>query len=103
LNRWAAAVDSVDCSARCVPWSRGIMATMYVTLKNQASADELNRLFLTHYEDNYFVRIRDLGKFSSTKEVSGSNFCDSGIAYDERTKRITIVLVIDNLVKGASW
>ena len=32
----------------------------------------------------------------------GSNFCDIGLAYDERTNRIMVVSVIDNLMKGAA-
>ncbi|MCF2132401.1 N-acetyl-gamma-glutamyl-phosphate reductase, partial [Strepomyces sp. STD 3.1] len=48
------------------------------------------------------VRVRPLGEFPATKEVSGSNYCDIGIDYDERTNRVTIVSVIDNLVKGAA-
>jgi len=59
-------------------------------------------LFHDSYANNYFVRIRETGTFPSTKEVSGSNFCDISLAYDERTNRITVVSVIDNLVKGAS-
>ncbi|MED4970831.1 N-acetyl-gamma-glutamyl-phosphate reductase, partial [Parageobacillus toebii] len=35
-------------------------------------------------------------------EVYGSNYCDIGVAYDERTGRVTVVSVIDNLVKGAA-
>ncbi|MCD2525545.1 N-acetyl-gamma-glutamyl-phosphate reductase, partial [Bacillus licheniformis] len=32
----------------------------------------------------------------------GSNFCDIGVTVDERTNRVTIVSVIDNLMKGAA-
>ena len=49
-----------------------------------------------------FVRIRRIGDYPSTKEVYGSNYCDIGLSYDERTGRIIIVSVIDNLVKGAA-
>lgn len=34
--------------------------------------------------------------------MRGSNYCDMGIAYDERTGRVTIVSVIDNMMKGAA-
>src|SRR5699024_12637482 len=64
--------------------------------------DVLWELFSERYQDAYFVRVRNKGLFPSTKEVFGSNFCDIGIAYDERTQRITVVSVIDNLVKGAA-
>ncbi|HLQ96242.1 MAG TPA: N-acetyl-gamma-glutamyl-phosphate reductase [Pseudogracilibacillus sp.] len=102
LNRWNPEVGAVTFTTHLVPMTRGIMTTMYATVKKQTTAEQIHQLFQKHYEDHYFVRIRDLGKFPSTKEVSGSNFCDIGIAYDERTNRVTVVSVIDNLVKGAS-
>jgi N-acetyl-gamma-glutamyl-phosphate reductase len=34
--------------------------------------------------------------------VKGSNYCDIGITVDDRTGRIIVVSVIDNLVKGAA-
>jgi N-acetyl-gamma-glutamyl-phosphate reductase len=48
------------------------------------------------------VRIRPAGKWPATKEVLGSNYCDIGISVDERTNRVTVISVIDNLVKGAA-
>ncbi|MNJ75870.1 N-acetyl-gamma-glutamyl-phosphate reductase [compost metagenome] len=48
------------------------------------------------------MRIREAGKWPATKEVFGSNYCDIGFAVDHRTGRLTIVSVIDNVVKGAA-
>ena len=48
------------------------------------------------------MRIRNKGNFPSVKEVSGSNYCDIGMHVDERTGRLTLVSVIDNLMKGAA-
>jgi N-acetyl-gamma-glutamyl-phosphate reductase len=48
------------------------------------------------------VRVLAQGSFPSTAFVRGSNFCDLGIALDQRTNRIIVVSAIDNLVKGAS-
>lgn len=85
-----------------VPMTRGIMATMYATLK----ADVTEEQFIAQYEQYYagrpFVRIRPKGQWPATKEVWGSNYCDIGFSVDARTKRVTIISVIDNLVKGAA-
>jgi len=54
------------------------------------------------YKNSPFVRVRPLHTYPSIKEVTGSNFCDIGINVDERTGRLTIVSVIDNLMKGAA-
>ena len=36
------------------------------------------------------------------KDVRGTNYCDIHVTFDNRTKMIIIVSVIDNLVKGAA-
>lgn len=102
LLNWDGKIKPVTFSTHLVPMTRGIMATMYVELIHQTTFDDLYQLYLDRYKDSYFVRIREKGSFPTTKDVYGSNFCDIGLAYDERTNRMTIVSVIDNLVKGAS-
>lgn len=102
LSGWNAAIKPISFSTHLVPMSRGIMATMYVKPKTETSIDKLVDLYHDAYQDHAFVRIRPKGTFPSTKEVFGSNYCDIGLAYDERTNRIMIVSVIDNLVKGAA-
>ncbi len=102
LSHWNSNIEAVTFSTHLVPMTRGIMATMYANVSKEVNLEELFNLYHKSYEDNYFVRIREKGSFPSTKEVSGSNFCDISLAYDERTNRITIVSVIDNLMKGAA-
>ncbi|WHY83140.1 N-acetyl-gamma-glutamyl-phosphate reductase [Siminovitchia fortis] len=85
-----------------VPMTRGIMATIYVSLKFDSSQEEINEIYNEFYKDEPFIRVRKNGIFPATKEVYGSNFCDMGIGMDTRTGRVTIVSVIDNLMKGAA-
>lgn len=82
------------------PMTRGIMATVYSTAREMISNKELQALYKEMYKDSYFIRIRD--SIPCTKDVYGSNFCDIYPAFDERTNRITIISVIDNLIKGAA-
>ncbi|HOG08823.1 MAG TPA: Asd/ArgC dimerization domain-containing protein, partial [Syntrophales bacterium] len=49
-----------------------------------------------------FVRICRSGNFPNLAAVRGSNYCDIGVTVDERTGRVIVVSVIDNLVKGAA-
>ena len=42
------------------------------------------------------------GAFPNVTQVTGSNYVDIGLTYDERTSRFIIIAAIDNLVKGAS-
>lgn len=93
---------TVSFSTHLIPMTRGIMVTMYADVKEKMNTSELVLLYEKMYQDHPFVRIRKEGIFPSTKEVFGSNYCDIGLMVDERTGRITVISVIDNLVKGAS-
>ncbi|MCP8617317.1 N-acetyl-gamma-glutamyl-phosphate reductase [Salirhabdus salicampi] len=92
----------ISFSAHLVPMTRGIMCTMYGNLRASTSEDQLIDLYNNYYEQEPFVRIRPKGSWPSTKEVYATNYCDIGFMVDERTKRVTIVAVIDNVVKGAA-
>ncbi|KIL72412.1 N-acetyl-gamma-glutamyl-phosphate reductase [Bacillus badius] len=102
LLLWDHKVSPVTFSTHLLPITRGIMTTMYAQLKKTMTATELHQLYEEAYADDFFVRVRPLGEFPGVKEVAGSNFCDIGITVDERTNRVTIVSVIDNLMKGAA-
>lgn len=85
-----------------VPMTRGIMTTMYGELNGTRTEQDFIDLYRQFYEGRRFVRIREAGKWPATKEVYGSNYCDIGFAVDARTGRVTIISVIDNVVKGAA-
>ncbi|PIK25921.1 N-acetyl-gamma-glutamyl-phosphate reductase [Bacillus pumilus] len=102
LREWNPQTANITFSTHLVPMTRGIMATMYTQLKSDVTKEELMKRMKGFYEDSYFVRVRDHGVYPQTKEVYGSNFCDIGFHLDERTGRLTIVSVIDNLMKGAA-
>lgn len=85
-----------------IPMTRGIMCTIYVKLKDASLTEEVQEIYNEFYENKPFVRIRPAGSIPATKEVLGSNYCDIGLHVDPRTKRLTIISVIDNLVKGAA-
>lgn len=82
--------------------TRGIMSTMYARMNGTYRDEDFVKLYREHYEGRPFVRVRDKGIWPTTKEVYGSNYCDIGFAADERTGRVTIISVIDNVVKGAA-
>ncbi|MFC4777798.1 N-acetyl-gamma-glutamyl-phosphate reductase [Paenibacillus sp. GCM10023252] len=85
-----------------VPMTRGILSTMYAKVTGEHSTADFIQLYRNYYEGRRFVRIRPEGSYPATKEVWGSNYCDIGFHVDPRTGRVTIVSVIDNLVKGAA-
>jgi N-acetyl-gamma-glutamyl-phosphate reductase len=86
-----------------IPITRGMMCTIVAqVVKQNASSESLHEAFRQFYEGEPFVRVRPLGRYPATKEVMGSNYCDIGMLFDDRTGRVTVVSVIDNLGKGAA-
>jgi N-acetyl-gamma-glutamyl-phosphate reductase len=94
--------QAITFTTHLVPMTRGIMCTIHANLTDGMTTNDVLRLYKEFYQAHPFVRVRSEGMFPSTKEVLGSNFCDIGLHVDTRTGRLTIVSVIDNLVKGAS-
>lgn len=93
---------TVTFTTHLVPMTRGIMSTMYAGMNGTYSERDFVELYRQYYAGRPFVRVREAGVLPATKEVSGSNYCDIGFSADARTGRVTIVSVIDNIVKGAA-
>ncbi|HDX9649763.1 N-acetyl-gamma-glutamyl-phosphate reductase [Bacillus wiedmannii] len=102
LAEWNRNTKPITFSTHLIPISRGIMVTLYAKVKREMEIEQLQKLYEETYEQSAFIRIRMQGEFPSPKEVRGSNYCDMGVAYDERTGRVTVVSVIDNMMKGAA-
>lgn len=85
-----------------LPVDRGILVTAYATLNapSEMNREKLTKLFTEFYQNKPFVRIRK--QAPALKDVRGSNYCDIYPFWDDRTQRVIVVSVIDNLVKGAS-
>ncbi|MFJ7724944.1 N-acetyl-gamma-glutamyl-phosphate reductase [Neobacillus sp. NPDC097160] len=93
---------TITFTTHLVPMTRGIMCTIYVKLKENIKTKEIHHIYSEFYKNKPFVRVRPEGMVPATKEVLGSNFCDLGLHVDPRTNCLTIISVIDNLVKGAA-
>jgi N-acetyl-gamma-glutamyl-phosphate reductase len=81
-----------------IPMTRGILATCYATLQEKGTRDDLLKMYSAFYADAPFVAVRE--DLPTTKQTLGSNMCHIGLAVDARLNRVTVVSVIDNLVKG---
>lgn len=102
LSNWNTNIKAVTFSTHLVPMTRGIMTTMYLNATTHLNINDLIKLYNDSYENDPFVRISEQGSYPSTREVYGSNYCNISLAIDKRTNRITVVSVIDNLMKGAA-
>ena len=102
LLAWNPSILPVTFTTHLLPITRGIMTTSYVQLKAEHKTEEMLELYQETYHRHPFIRIRPENSYPSVKEVAGSNYCDIGLNVDARTGRLTIVSVIDNLMKGAA-
>jgi len=85
-----------------VPMSRGILSTVYASLKNGVDLSRVEQAFHSFYHGAPFVRLCGSKDLPTTLQVRGSNYCDLGWRVDEPMGRIIVVSVIDNLTRGAS-
>ncbi|MDD5724252.1 MAG: N-acetyl-gamma-glutamyl-phosphate reductase [Syntrophales bacterium] len=102
LGRLANTAIAISFTPHLVPVNRGILSTMYADLNKRVSSAEVVDIYRKFYDGEKFVRICKAGGLPNISSVRGSNICDIGCVVDERTGRVIIVSVIDNLVKGAS-
>lgn len=102
LTKLAATEFNIQFTPHLLPMTRGMLVTGYFKLTKQLSLSEIHQLYQETYQQETFVRVRPLSVMPEIKQVVASNFCDLGIALDERTHRVIVISVIDNLIKGAS-
>jgi N-acetyl-gamma-glutamyl-phosphate reductase len=102
LSFGASSDIKVNFTPHLLPINRGILTTIYCSLKKKLkTADLLNRYRRTYSRD-HFIRIHEEGKYPDLKNVRGTNFCDIGLKVNHRTGTLIIISAMDNLMKGAS-
>jgi N-acetyl-gamma-glutamyl-phosphate reductase len=89
-------------TAQLLPVERGILETIYFRAEGLKSAEELLNVYVKAYENEPFVRLYPVGALPDLRAVARTNFCDIGVRLDAATGRAVVVVVIDNLGKGAA-
>jgi N-acetyl-gamma-glutamyl-phosphate reductase len=84
-----------------VPLDRGILETIYVSLRPGTTEAHVGDALQQAYADAPFVRLTGT-TLPEIKHVAHTNFCDIGWRVDEATRRLVVVAVLDNLLKGAA-
>lgn len=87
-----------------VPLRQGIMSTIHIALNEgeRITLSDLHDIYTNAYTEEPFVRVMKKGEAPDLRSVERTNFCDIGLFYNERLKRIVIMSAIDNLGKGAA-
>lgn len=91
----------VQFTPHLVPMPRGILATVYATLRDPGLVrEDLITIYQAFYRHSPWVNILPPGLYPQTKWAWGTNACFIGIEVDERTGRVIVMSAIDNLMKG---
>ncbi|NKB64676.1 MAG: N-acetyl-gamma-glutamyl-phosphate reductase [Gammaproteobacteria bacterium] len=88
-----------------LPMIRGIHGTLYGKLTGRAlkmTESELLQVFRDRFELEPFVDIMPLGSHPDTRSVRGSNHCRIAIHRPQGGDTVVVLVVEDNLVKGAA-
>ena len=83
-----------------VPLSRGILTTIYAQMRAGLDLEAVRDIYESFYKEEAFVRVFGPATPLSSVDVRGSNFCNLSLNVDERTGKLIVVSLIDNLVKG---
>ncbi len=90
----------VTFTAQVVPVCRGILSCLYADLLDDLDEAALLDLYRAFYSDSPFVRILPSTAAVGTQHVRGTNYANLVISVDARLRRLRVVSLIDNLVKG---
>ncbi|NCJ05530.1 N-acetyl-gamma-glutamyl-phosphate reductase [Synechococcales cyanobacterium C] len=91
----------VQFTPHLVPMPRGILATVYATLRDPGLVrEDLITIYSAFYRASPWVKVLPKGIYPQTKWAYGTNLCYIGIEVDERTGRVIVMSALDNLMKG---
>ena len=102
LSRVAGEQLTISFNPHLVPMNRGILSTIYAELKAPISQAEAQEAYETMWRDSPWIRVLPAGQLPETRNVRGTMFCDMSVIVDQRTNRLIVVSVIDNICRGAS-
>lgn len=85
-----------------VPMIRGIHSTLYARILPDAMDVDFQALYEERYKNEYFVDVLPAGSHPETRSVRASNKVRIAVHRPQGGDLLVILVVIDNLVKGAA-
>ena len=85
-----------------LPIPRGILSTIYVHLKRETKATEVESCFHDFYVGKPWVRVFATPKLPQIQFSLYTNYCDLGFCLAKDGRRLVLVSCVDNLLKGAA-
>ncbi len=84
------------------PMFRGILSTIYIDINKNITQKKIIKILTDYYKNHYFVKVMKANVRLSTNDVINTNFCKISVFKTKYTKKIIIISVIDNLIKGGA-
>jgi N-acetyl-gamma-glutamyl-phosphate reductase len=94
--------DQIQFTPHLLPIPRGILSTIYLRLKDATNAAAINSVFQSFYQQSPLIRLHTSPQLPEIQYIVRTNFCDLGFALAADGKRLVVVSVLDNLLKGAA-
>ncbi len=85
-----------------LPIPRGILSTIYVHLKRETAADEIQCCLQDFYKGKRWIRIFPASSLPEIQFSVHTNYCDLGFCLARDGRRLVVVSCLDNLLKGAA-
>lgn len=102
LEQLHLSADQIQFTPHLLPIPRGILATIYLRLKQPSDASAIGSVFAEFYRASPMVRLYPTPQLPQIQHVVRTNFCDVGFELAKDGKRLVIISCLDNLLKGAS-
>ncbi len=85
-----------------VPMIRGMYTSIHIGLTEQGTQIDWQQKFIDCYKNEPFVDVLETGIFPETRSVRASNQLRIAVCQNNEQQELTVMVVQDNLVKGAS-
>jgi N-acetyl-gamma-glutamyl-phosphate reductase len=102
LEQLALSSSQLMFTPHLLPIPRGILSTIYVYLKREVTADEIQACFHDFYKGKRWVRIFPASSLPEIQFSVHTNYCDLGFCLAGDGRRLVVVSCLDNLLKGAA-
>ena len=102
LNKYANSKVFFSFNPHVLPAFRGMMTTIYCDLRNNVNVSQLKEVLNNFYNKDKFVNILETNDTADFFKVQNTNNCLIKFFEHYSDKKVIIVSLIDNLIKGAA-
>ncbi len=102
LEQLQLTTEQIQFTPHLLPIPRGILSSIYVRLKDQTDIAAVTSVLESFYRNSPMVRLHPTPHLPEIQHAVRTNYCDLGFALAPDHKRLLVVSVLDNLLKGAA-